>query len=139
VIHGVLEGEVFYHRPGVALVSWDPASQAVYIDWQSWANSTEFESLLEAGIRALKEHHGWRCLSDCRNMQAVKQSDQEWMDSSWLPRVHAAGLRRMAVVVPYSGLTRMHVYDMLGSVSDTKMDVGYFGTVEAATEWLVTW
>lgn len=33
----------------------------------------------------------------------------------------------------------MHVYDMLGSVPNTKMDVEYFGTVEAATEWLVTW
>jgi hypothetical protein len=139
MIHGVLEGEVFYDRPGVAQVFWDPASQAVFIDWQAWANSTEFESLLDAGIRALKEHHGWRCLADCRNMQAVKQSDQEWIDRNWLPRVHAAGLRRMAVVVPFRGLTRMHVYDMLGSVPNTKMDLEYFGTVESATQWLVTW
>ena len=139
MINGVLEGEVFYQRPGVALVLWDPVSQAVYINWQAWADSTEFESLLEAGIRALKEHDGWRCLADCRNMKAARQSDQEWMDRSWFPRVHAAGLRRLAVVVPYGGLTRMHVYDMLGSVPDTKMDVEYYGTVEKATEWLVTW
>ncbi|MDQ2944086.1 MAG: hypothetical protein M3R21_10525 [Candidatus Dormibacteraeota bacterium] len=139
MINGVLEGEVFYQRPGVALVSWDPTSQAVYIDWQAWADSTEFESLLEAGIRALKEHHGWRCLADCRNMHAVKPSDQEWINGCWLPRAHAAGLTRMAVVVPYSGLTRMHASDMLGSVSDIKLDVAYFGTVEKATEWLVTW
>jgi hypothetical protein len=139
MINGVLEGEVFYQRPGVALVSWDLASQAVYINWQGWADSNEFESLLEAGIRALTEHRGWRCLADCRNMQTARQSDQQWIDRSWFPRAHAAGLRRLAVLVPYGGLTRMHVYDMLGSVPDTKMDIRYFGTVEKATEWLVTW
>lgn len=50
MINGALEGDVFYGRPGVAVVAWDQESRAVYIDWQSWADPDEFELLLEAGI-----------------------------------------------------------------------------------------
>jgi len=99
MINGVLEGDVFYDRPGVAVVSWDQESRAVYIDWRSWADPAEFELLLEAGIRALAEHRGSRCLADCRNMKAVNPADKELIDRNWFPRAHAAGLRRMALVV----------------------------------------
>jgi hypothetical protein len=136
MVNGVLEGDVFYDRPGVAVVTWDEESSAVYIDWRSWADPTEFGLLLEAGIRALAEHHGSRCLADCRNMKAVKPSDQEWIDRNWIPRAHAAGLRRMAVIVPYSGISRMHVDDILGSIPGSELEVQYFGTVESATDWL---
>ena len=136
MIKGALEGNVFYDRPGVAVVTWDEDSHAVYIDWRSWADPEEFEQLLEAGIRALAEHHGSRCLADCRNMKAINPADQELIDRNWFPRAHAAGLRRMALVVPYTGLTRIHLEDMLGQLPGSELQVAYFGTVEDATAWL---
>jgi hypothetical protein len=42
----------------------------------------------------------------------------------------------MALVVPYSGLTRLHIDDLLGQVPGSELQVAYFGTVESATEWL---
>jgi hypothetical protein len=136
MVNGVREGDVFYDRPGVAVVTWDAESSAVYIDWSSWADPTEFEMLLEAGIRALTEHHATRCLADCRNMKSVKPADQEWLDRNWFPRAYAAGLRRMAVVVPYTGLSRMRIDGILETAPESKLEVQYFGTVENATEWL---
>jgi hypothetical protein len=136
MIKGIPEGDVFYDRPGVAVVTWDPATLAVYIDWRSWADPAEFEVLLEAGIRALSEHHASRCLADCRNMKAVNPADQELIDRNWFPRARAAGLRRMALVVPYSGMTRIHIDDMLGQVPGSELQIAYFGTVESATDWL---
>ena len=136
MVNGALEGDVFYDRPGVAVVTWDQESHAVYIDWRSWADPDEFELLLEAGIRALAEHHGSRCLADCRNMKAINPADQELIDRNWFPRAHAAGLRRMALVVPYTGLTRIHIEDMLGQLPGSELQVAYFGTVEDATAWL---
>ncbi len=42
----------------------------------------------------------------------------------------------MAVVVPYSGLSGLHVDDILGGVPGSALDIQYFGTVESATDWL---
>jgi len=136
MINRVLDGDVFYDRPGVAVVAWDPASLAVYVDYRSWADPAEFELLLDAGIRALAQHQGSRCLADCRNMKPVDPAEQQWVDRHWFPRAYAAGLRRMALVVPYGGLTRIHIEDLLGPVPGSDLEVAYFGTVESATDWL---
>ncbi|GAC1679307.1 MAG: hypothetical protein PVS3B2_21450 [Candidatus Dormibacteraceae bacterium] len=136
MINEVLKEDVFYERPGVAVVTWDPDSLAVFIDWRSWADADEFERLVDAGIRALAEHDASRCLADCRNMKPFNPADQEWIDLNWFPRAYAAGLRRMALVVPYSGMTKMHIEDVLGQVPESQLQVAYFGTVENATEWL---
>jgi hypothetical protein len=42
----------------------------------------------------------------------------------------------MALVVPYTGMTRLHIEDMMGQVPGSELQVAYFGTVESAAEWL---
>lgn len=126
---------VYFNHPGVAVVTWDPTLGAVHVEWQGWANSTEREACLEAGLCALTEHRAARWLVDGREMKAVKQADQDWIDRSWFPRVLAAGLRRMAMVVPKSSLARMNVDDILGRVPDTRLDAARFATVEEAKKW----
>jgi hypothetical protein len=127
---------IYLHHPGVGIVSWDPISEAIRIEWRGWADSAERKAILESGLGALREHRGSRWLADCREMKAVKQEDQEWIEQSWFPRVLAAGLRRMAVVTPNSGLARMNLEDIMRRVPGTKLDSGSFATVEEATEWL---
>jgi hypothetical protein len=129
-------GGVYFNRPGVAVVSWDPTSEAVHLEWQGWANPTEYAAANDAVLRALKEHHASRALGDCRNMKAIQQSDQEWMDRNWFPRALAAGLKRAALVIAKSGLAQMNLEDILRRVPGTKLDVAYFATVEEAREWL---
>ncbi|GAC1505800.1 MAG: hypothetical protein NVS1B3_04590 [Candidatus Dormibacteraceae bacterium] len=89
----------FFSVPGVAVVKRDPMVQATCIEWQSWASSAEFVAALDAGLACLTEHRGSRWLADCTGMKAIKQSDQEWLDKNWFPRIFALGLRRMAVVI----------------------------------------
>ena len=126
----------YFNLPGVAVVTWDATSNAVYIETQGWSASAETEAALEAGLRAMTEHHGSRWLVDGSNMKVVKQSDQDWIDRKWLPHALAAGLRRVAMVIPKSGLALMNVEDMVRRIPSTKMDVAYFATVDEAREWL---
>jgi hypothetical protein len=137
MVKAVLEGAdgVLLDIPGVAVVRWDTTSMTVELEWRGWANSTEFAELLEAGLRAVSEHHGSRWLADSRNMKAIKQADQDWI-GRWFPRVLAAGLRRMAVVTPKSGLAAMNISDIVGRVPGTMLDVAHFATVEEARRWL---
>jgi hypothetical protein len=128
--------ELFYNHPGVAVVSWDPKGEAAHIEWQGWANPTEFAAANDAIISALTQHHGTRALGDCRDMKVIQQSDQDWINRDWFPRVIAAGLTRMAIVISKSGLAQMIVEDIISRVPGTQLDVGYFATLREAEAWL---
>lgn len=127
---------IYFNRPGVAIVKWDAECRAAHIEWQGWADPAEFAAANEAIILALRQHAGTRALGDCRDMRVIKQSDQEWVTRDWIPRILAAGLRRMALVIPKSGLTLMNVQEIMGRVPGTKLDVAYFATVDEARAWL---
>jgi hypothetical protein len=138
IVKGTTAGPdgIYFSVPGVVVVTWDPTCKAVCGKWQSWATPTEFAGALEAGLSCLKEHGGSQWLADCTEMRAVKQSDQEWYDQNWFPRALAAGLRRMAVVNPKSGLSRMNMDDMMGRVPASRLEVAFFGAVAEAKDWL---
>jgi hypothetical protein len=129
-------GDVIFHRPGVAIVRWDAACKAVWVEWQGWANPHEFAETLEAGLVALVDHRGSCWLADCRGMKAIQQSDQEWIDRNWFPRALAAGMKRMATILPISGLAKMNLEDIMSKVPVTKLNVGFFATVAEGRTWL---
>ncbi len=128
--------DVYFHAPGVASVRWDGEGQLVLVEWEGWANSTEFAALLDAEIHALRQHHGSRLLADCRRQKVLNPADQDRANLDWLPRALAAGLKRIAVVLPSSGLAELNLKESLGKAPAGALDVAYFVTVEEAREWL---
>ena len=129
-------GDVFYNQPGVAVVTWDPVIGAACIEWQGWANPTEFAAANDAIITALKRHRGTKALGDGHNMKVIQQSDQDWIIQSWFPRAIAAGMTRMALIPSKSGLARTIVEDLIARVPGNQLDVAYFATVKEAQAWL---
>jgi hypothetical protein len=127
---------VFFNRPGVATVLWDPAIQAVSTEWHGWADRAEFVAVLEAGLLALKKHHASRGLVDSRRQRDLPWPDQDWVSRQWFPRALAAGLTRLALVVPESELVMMRIEEVVSSVRGTSLDVAYFATCAEANEWL---
>jgi hypothetical protein len=130
------EDNVFFNAPGVASVRWDEDGQLVLVEWEGWANSAEFAALLDAEVRALRQHHGSRVLADCRRQKVLNPADQERANREWLPQALAAGLKRFAVVLPSSGLAEVNLKDSLGKAPSGALDVAYFATAEEAREWL---
>jgi hypothetical protein len=127
---------VYFSRYGVAVVTWDPTMRAVYTEAQSWADPREMAAVLEAGLQGLTEHGGSRWLADGRNMKAIKQSDQDWIVEEFFPRARAAGLRRIALVIPKNDLAMTTVDQLMHRLPAAKVDVAYFPTVDEARSWL---
>lgn len=125
----------YYHQPGVAKVTWDSEHSMVLVDWEGWANEAEFAALLEAGVQALIAHGGSRWLADCRRERVLSTASSARADTEWLPRVARAGLKRFAVVLPESGLAASNLRAREATLS-TRLEVGYFATVDEAMEWL---
>ena len=127
---------VYFDNPGVASVRWDEDAQLVLVEWQGWANSSEFAGLLEAEIHALREHKGSRLLADCRRQKVLNPADQDRANEQWLPRALAAGLKRFAVVVPSSVLAEVNLRASLATVPAAALEVAYFATPAEARDWL---
>jgi hypothetical protein len=130
------DGDLYFNAPGTASVKWDPAGATVMVEWEGWANSAEFAAMLDAGVQALKDHHGTRWLADCRRQKVLSPADQDRADREWLPGALAAGLKQFAVVLPESGLAGMNIKDRLNQVPHATLQVAYFATVQQAREWL---
>jgi hypothetical protein len=120
---------VYFSRPGVALVTWNPDLRAVCLEPQAWADTTDAQAVLDAVIRALRAHHGSRWLLDGRKMKTIKRANQDWITQSWLPRAAAAGLKPPRSSSPQAARR--------GS-RETGIDVRFFATVEMAAEWLIS-
>jgi SpoIIAA-like len=129
---------VYFDVPGVASVRWDEDGQLVLVEWQGWANTTEFSQLLEAEIAALRKHHGTRILADCRRQKVLNPADQDRASTEWIPRALAAGLKCFAVVVPSSALAELNLKASLDKVPATALEVAYFATPEEARDWFGT-
>jgi hypothetical protein len=130
------QGKVYFHTQGTGSVRWDPGLKAVVETWEGWANATEFAAMLDAGVRALAENHGFRWLADCRRQRVLKAADQTRGNQEWLPRALAAGLKRFAVVLPESGLAKFNIQLHLGAAAATQMEVAYFATADEARRWV---
>lgn len=127
---------VYLDVAGVASVRWDESTSTVLVQWQGWANSEEFAALLDAEVRAFRDHGGSRLLADCRLQRVLNPQDQERADREWLPRALEAGLKRFAIILPTSQLAAMNLQDRLARIPGTVLEVGYFSSVEEATAWL---
>jgi len=131
-----LAHNVYFNRPSLALVNWDPESKVVRTEWQGWADPDEFIAVLMAAVRALEEHPRSRGLVDSRRQKVVQQSDQDWVNRNWFPRALASGMTRLAVIVPESGIALLNIKEVLSRVPGTELDVAYFATPEEANAWL---
>lgn len=129
------DGHFYFSQPGVAKVSWDSEHATVFVEWEGWADEAEFATLLEAGVQALIEHRGSRWLADCRRQRVLSAASTSRADSEWLPRAAGLGLKRFAVVLPESGLAAMNLEARMPTLS-TRLEVGYFATIEEAREWV---
>jgi hypothetical protein len=126
---------VYFNRPGVAVVTWDPTLKAVYADVQGWADLIELAALLEAGLQAQTEHRGSQWLADDRNMKPIKQSDQDWIVEEFVPRALADGLRRIALVIS-SESARTTIDQLVARSPAASVEVAYFANLNEARSWL---
>lgn len=126
---------VYINLPGVAVVKWDRASRAAHMEWQGWASPVEFRAANDALVRAMVDHGGSKILGDSREIRVIQETDQDWVNSDWFPRILAAGLTRMALVLPASGVAKMNIDSLVSRVAD-RLDVAYFATLAEARIWL---
>jgi hypothetical protein len=125
-----------FEVPGIVTVGWYSPKEIVHVQWQAAANSADLRAAVDAGLVTLSENRGTRWCADCRDLGPISADDQAWLDGDWFPRALAAGVERMAIVLPHQPLANVTVVDVMDRVPATRMERAYFTTVWQAGEWL---
>jgi hypothetical protein len=88
-------------------IDWDPEHSCVYAEWKAFANSSEFRASTTKILDAIRARRADSFVSDNRRLEGIADQDQLWLRDTWVPMAVAAGVKRIAVVVPHHGLGKI--------------------------------
>ena len=120
-----------------------PEVPCVLQEWHGHASSQEFRDatlrVLEFVKERQREYPHVEFLVDARKLGALVADDMEWAAKVADPQLHAAGMRRIAFVLPERavGRTSVRSYQTAASRGPARMLVSEtFPDVAAAKRWL---
>ncbi len=115
-------------------MSWDAQSHAVLIRIYGYVEGDALRVPCTKGIDLMISKRSSRLITDSREMKALTQADQQWIDDDWRPRARAAGLRQNAVLVPKSAVAKLTMAAVLRKFDEVQF--GYFSEMDEARKWL---
>jgi hypothetical protein len=130
-----LTDAVFLDEPWLSII-WDRELQCVYAKFKAFANSAEFRAGVTKILDAIREKHAPLLISDNRKLEGVAVEDQLWLRDSWMPLAVAAGITRIAVVLPRQGLGRIASEDIISQFGDTAFTTRTFEALDEAMRWV---
>ncbi|WP_437670386.1 hypothetical protein [Sorangium sp. So ce131] len=123
-------------------IDWDEELRCVCTAWKdAYADGNEYRTALDKVLDLVTLKRASRLLGDGRRMKVISESDQEWVESSWMPRSAQAGLRRSALLLPRSALAQLSVHSILARYTlyegrSVEVINAYFDDMSKAKEWL---
>jgi hypothetical protein len=128
------------------LMSWDSEHKCLLAEWKGFATSAEFRGALVKAIDVIRDRNGAGFVTDTRKLELVSDDDQRWLMSTWPPLAIAAGLKRLAIVLAKTGLSKMAVEDMIKAgaaqaerepaAGDPAFQSRTFESVAEAVQWV---
>ncbi len=95
------------------LMRWDGEHECLFAEWNGFATSAEFQGALLKAIDVIRDTNGAAFVNDTRKLELVSDDDQRWLMSTWPTLATAAGLKRLAIGMAKTGLSKMAIQDMM--------------------------
>lgn len=115
-------------------VTWDASSQAVLVLIRGYVEGETLYLPCNRAIDLMIARRSSRLITDSREMKALTQKDQQWIDADWRPRARASGLRRNAILLPKSAVAKLSVAAIVKKFDEIQF--GYFSELDEARAWL---
>jgi hypothetical protein len=97
--------------------------------------SDVFRQLLTRGADLVENHRAPRWLSDDRGNTVLKEPDEQWSHSVWLPRVLAGGFKYWAIVLPSAAVGKLNMHRLAADHARN----GIFSKIETSPDAAFTW
>lgn len=124
-----------YYESDELVVEWDPAAEAVVMNWLDFASGDAYRTGLNEGLELVERENARNWLADLRELGTVPEADREWTHDEWHPRAFRSSLSNMAVVQPESVVANMSVEDLVSELGENTAS-RVFDNRDDASEWL---
>ena len=118
-----------------AVVNWDPAVKCVVLRFRGYIEGDDLRNASLSVLKLLEMHRANKVLTDSRDMHALTQEDQQWLDVEWKAKATATGVAYNALVLPKSTIAKLTVNAVMKKIPD-EIQIAYFSTPEEANKWL---
>jgi hypothetical protein len=120
-------------------IYYDPALDAVVMEWNGYATSAQFRQGTEKMLEILIENKAEKVLGDVRQMVLIGMEDQKWLETDFLPRAIHQGFKVIAMIRPEYYFNKVAVETVSYKVDKEKLSIQFFDSREKASEWLKMW
>ena len=111
-------------------------------EWKQPATIKETKKLLDKIHEFFVKNNCDKINNIMKNMGVLPPELQEFVNTSWMPRMAQAGLKHVALVIPKSASADYTVEKVRDQVADQREKTGIeeaaFGTIEEARAWIAS-
>ncbi|HLM73357.1 MAG TPA: STAS/SEC14 domain-containing protein [Polyangiaceae bacterium] len=116
-------------------MTWDADVKCVELRFRGYIEGDELRAAALSVLKLLETHRASKVLTDSRDLRALTQEDQRWIDVEWTQKAKSTGLAYNAVVLPKSAIAKMSVAAVMKKIPN-QIEFAYFASVEEARAWL---
>jgi len=127
--------DVFVDKPWL-FMRWDHEHGGIFAEWKAFATSEEFRGALTKVIEVIRDRRAVCFINDTRKLELITDEDQRWILETWTPLAVAAGLKRIAIVIAHTGLSKMAVETMFKEQASARVESRTFDSLPDAMQWV---
>jgi hypothetical protein len=127
--------DVFVDEPWL-FMRWDQPSGGIFAEWKAFATSEEFRGALTKAIEIIRDRRAMCFVNDTRKLELITDEDQRWILQTWTPQAVSAGLKRIAIVIARTGLSKMAVEEMFKEQASARVESRTFDALPDAMQWV---
>ncbi len=117
-------------------VVWLERFHATLNTWTGFLQADEYRSRMDRCLELLKQVSANAIVANVQQFRPIVATDQDWSNDDWAPRAVAAGLQRMAVVLPSSVFAQISVTRVVQRLDETTIHLTQVAEVVDALRWL---
>ncbi|HKC66809.1 MAG TPA: STAS/SEC14 domain-containing protein [Bacteroidia bacterium] len=117
-------------------IYFDDVLDAVIMEWNGYATTAQFREGTELMLNTLIQNKCSKVLADIEDMTLISVEDQQWLQTSFVPRAIKFGFKVIAIVTPTSYFNKVAVESVSYKIDKEKLTINFFDSSEKATEWL---
>ena len=107
------------------------------LTWHGFANSEDFREARNKSLQFARQYGVTRWVSNMKEMKAIRQADQDWSVTEWLPQFLALDRQKWAIVISDDMFNQMAMSNMMSKIRpQLSHPVEYFQDLNSAKNWV---
>jgi len=126
------------HSASCARIHYHPTARVLEVEWLAFSSGEEFRDVLRQAISLAIERGATGWLANSEHMRTLREADQQWLLTEFMPVFSRLELQRFAMVRCRDAMARMSLANVTGEKAAAFLpsQVREFETRTGALAWL---